>query len=98
MTTSRRPWMELNPRIAGLLRPALGPAGDAVIVEIAAELPALGGDLSGEYGRALRRGIDLALGRLLDLFGTGDPALDPRLVELYEAFGASSTSGEMALG
>jgi hypothetical protein len=55
---------------------------------IAGELPALGGDLSGDYGRAMRAGIESALSRLLDLFGTAEPALDAELAELYESFGA----------
>jgi hypothetical protein len=87
MSASPRPWTDLDPKIAQLLRPALGTVADATILEIADQLPMLGSDLSGEYGWALRRGIDLALGRLLDLFGTPDAALDTHLTKVYEAFG-----------
>jgi len=58
------------------------------IEQIAVQLPELGGDLTGEYGRQLSLGIDLALGRLLDLFGTDEDALSAQLAEVYGSFGA----------
>lgn len=88
MSANHRPWTGLDPQITQVLRPALHTVADTAIHEISEQLPVLGGDLTGEYGRALRRGIDLALSHLLDLFGTQDAALDPDLTRVYESFGA----------
>jgi hypothetical protein len=70
---------------------------EAALLEIAGQLPVLGGDIAGEYGQALRSGIERALARLLDLLGTSEPALDPRLAELYESFGARESRHERPL-
>jgi hypothetical protein len=91
MSYSHRPWTSLNPTIAEMLRPAVPLAVDAALSEIGEDLPVLGGDLGGAFGHAVRRGIELALGRLLDLLGSPDPALDPRLVQLYESFGEAES-------
>jgi hypothetical protein len=97
MTARHRPWSVLDPDLAAMLRPALRPVRDAAILEIADQLPALGGDLSGDFGSALRRGIDLALGRLLDLFGTDDDVLEGDLAAVYESFGARESRHERPL-
>jgi hypothetical protein len=91
MSYSHRPWTSLDPAIAGTLRPAVPRAVDAALTEIGEDLPAFVGDLGGAFGHAVRRGVELALGRLLDLLGTSSPALDPRLVQLYESFGESES-------
>jgi hypothetical protein len=92
-----RPWTSLNSSIGDVLRPVLPTVAEKALQSIAAQLPALGGDLSGEYGRALRSGIERALSRLLDLLGTSEPALDPHLAELYESFGARESRHERPL-
>ena len=85
---NQRPWAGLDPLIARALRPALRGMQREAIEQIAVQLPELGGDLTGEYGRQLSLGIDLALGRLLDLFGTDEDALSAQLAEVYGSFGA----------
>lgn len=97
MTSGDRPWTALRPQIGELLRPVLAAVAEAALQEIAGQLPTLGGDLGGEYGRALRGGIERALDRLLDLLGTSEPALDPRLAELYESFGARESRHDRSL-
>src|SRR5512143_764580 len=97
MTAHHRPWSGLDPQIARDLRPALRGVRGAAIDEIAQQLPELGGDLAGEYGRQLARGIDLALGRLLDLFGTDEEALPATLAEVYASFGARESLHGRAL-
>jgi hypothetical protein len=88
MTSSQRPWAGLDPPLARALRPALQAVRESAIEQIAGQLPELGGNLAGEYGRQLSRGIDLALGRLLALFGTDEDALPPELAAVYASFGA----------
>jgi hypothetical protein len=97
MTATDRPWTALHPRIAEVLRPALPGVVETSLEEIAGQLPALGGDLGGEYGRLLRSGIEHALERLLALFGTSAAALDARLTELYESFGARESRHDRPL-
>jgi hypothetical protein len=97
MSSPRRPWTGLDPGIARLLRPALALVADDAITEIGDQVPIIGGDLAGQYGRALRQGIDLALGRLLDLFGAPDAALDARLTAVYESFGARESRHDRPL-
>jgi len=55
---------------------------ETTIAEITAEIPALGRDLDGSFGPALHRGVELALGRFLDLLGTPGHALGPGLEQL----------------
>jgi len=91
MSYSHRPWTSLDRTIAQMLRPAVPLAVDAALNEIGEDLPVFGGDLHGPFGHAVRRGVELALGRLLDLLGSPDPALDERLVQLYESFGEAES-------
>jgi hypothetical protein len=91
MSYSHRPWTLLDRTIARMLRPAVPLAVDAALSEIGEDLPVFGGELYGAFGHAVRRGIELALTRLLDLLGSPDPALDPRLVQLYESFGEAES-------
>jgi hypothetical protein len=97
MATRDRPWTSLRPQLADVLRPIVPQVSEAALQEIATQLPALGSDLSGEYGKALRRGIEHALDRLLALLGTPSPALDQLSVELYESFGARESRHERPL-
>jgi hypothetical protein len=94
---SQRPWSSLDPLIARALRPALRGVREQAIDQIALQLPELGGDLTSEYGRQLSLGIDLALGRLLDLFGTDEDALSAELTAVYGSFGARESRHGRAL-
>lgn len=94
MTAALRPWSALGPGTGAVLRPALVGAVDAAIVAIDRELPAFQGGLDGELGRTIRRGVEVALDRFLDLLGTEAPALNPRAEQVYAALGA----GEGAQG
>ena len=89
-----RPWSGLRPSVAELLRPALPGAVDAAILAIEQELPAYRAGLGGDFGRTIRRGVEIALTRLLDLMGTDGPALDERARQVYEDLG----EGEGAQG
>jgi len=94
MAEALRPWSGLQPGVAVLLRPALPAAIDGSIAAIDRELPAFRAGLDGDLGRTVRRGVEIALNRLLDLMGTDRPALDARARHVYESLG----EGEGAQG
>lgn len=56
-----RPWTGLRPEIGHALRPELGPVSEAALQAIAAHMPELGSDFGGEFGVALRAGIEAEL-------------------------------------
>ncbi len=67
---------------------------DAIVAQVAAGQPEYRGGMSGPFGIALRRGVEIALGRWLDLFGADEPALADADRSLYERIG----TGERAEG
>lgn len=83
-----RPWSQIDPQTADVLRPTLPGLIDQILEAIAHQLPALGRDLAGPYGAALRHGIEGALGHFLTLLGADVPAMDEQLTNLYRSFGA----------
>jgi hypothetical protein len=97
MTASARPWTALDPGVAEALRPVLPEVVETTFVDIAREIPALGRNLDGPFGQALHRGVELALGRFLDLLGTSGDALTPRLAGIYESFGEQLSQRGRAL-
>jgi hypothetical protein len=92
MLVAPRPWSALGPGTADVLRPGLPDAVDAAIAAIDRELPLFRGRLDGELGRNIRRGVQVALDRFLDLLGTDAPALDARSEQVYAAFGEGEGS------
>ncbi len=83
-----RPWAAISPQIAEVLRPVLPRLAEEILEQVAGELPMLGRDLAGPYGVALKAGVEQALEHFLGLLGADRPALDERLRNLYESFGA----------
>ncbi len=86
--SSERPWADLDPGIATILRPTLPQLISAILDGIGSQLPTLGNDLAGPYGAALRRGIEEALEHFLTLIGADVSALDDQLNTLYRSFGS----------
>ena len=82
------PWARLPASLAPRLRPALPGTVDAVVAAIATGVPDYRDELPGPFGVALRRGVEIALARQLDLIGTTEPALDERSREVYRRVGA----------
>jgi len=74
--------------MADVLRPALATAVDRSIENITHRYPELGADIAGRYGVALRKGIEDALSRFLDLLGSDLPPLDTELTASFASFGA----------
>lgn len=67
------PWASLPPHLAVVLRPELGELAEEVIAAIARDVDDYRRPLEGDFGRNIRRGVEFALGRFLDLFGdTGE--------------------------
>jgi hypothetical protein len=83
-----RPWADLDPALAAVLRPGLAQLVGDTIADISRELPSLGDDLTDAYLDALRLGIESALEHFLDLVGVDEPAVDESLTAIYEGFGA----------
>jgi len=61
---------------ADVLRPVLSGLADETIAAIAAEVPDYAHAMEGNFGRAVRRGVEIAFGRFLDL--VSDPEADVR--------------------
>jgi len=90
---SRQPWRELPPEAAGVLAPGLPALAEEIIEAISEGVPEYALPLEGAFGRGLRRGVEEALGRFLDLFGTEGDEADPRR-EIYVELGR----GELRAG
>lgn len=83
-----QPWKRLTTADADLLRPALTDVVNATAVAIAGGVPAFAPALDGDMGHVVLRGTEIALSRLLDLFGSDSPALDARAARVYRRIGA----------
>jgi hypothetical protein len=67
-----RTFAAVPPETADVLRPVLSGLADETIEAIAAEVPDYARAMEGEFGQAVRRGVEIAFQRFLDL------VLDPR--------------------
>jgi hypothetical protein len=93
-TGSPTPWAALDATTAAALAPTIGPTVDAIVTEIARAVPEYRAGMAGPFGASARRGVELALLRLLALLGRDEPALDERNRTISERIGA----GERAEG
>ena len=73
MSTTARPYEAVPPDAATVLRPGLPGLADEMIEAIAREVPAYARALEGEFGQAVRVGVEIALNRFLDLLADPDP-------------------------
>jgi hypothetical protein len=87
------PWRDLPPEAAGVLAPALPGVADEIIAAISEGVPEYARPMEGAFGRGLRRGVEEALRRFLDLFGAVGAGTDPRR-EIYVELGR----GELRAG
>lgn len=83
-----QPWGRLPSELADDLRPALGNVVTATVDAISAEVPAYARAWSEDIRPVVQRGTEIALARLLDLFGTDAAALDDRAAAFYRRIGA----------
>src|SRR5690349_21749102 len=77
----------LPPRAADALRPVLPGLADDIIAAIAAEVPVYARPMEGRFGHGVRRGVEIALSRFLDML-TGEAARDARAGDAYLRLGA----------
>ena len=81
------PWSSLPPGLGDRVRPYLGEVVDEVVRSIPTEVPSYARPLEGRFGQGVRLGVEVALGRFLDLPGTHSPALAPQDRDVYLALG-----------
>lgn len=85
--TTTAPWANLPPGLGDSVRPFLSEVVDEVIGSIPSEVPSYARPLEGRFGQGVRLGVEVALGRFLDLPGTDSPALAPEDRDVYFALG-----------
>ena len=81
------PWRDLPPELAEALRPHLREVVAEIIAALPGEVPDYARPLEGAFGDGVRLGVEVALGRFLDLPGTTEPALAPDDRRVYLALG-----------
>lgn len=88
MIGSELPWAELPRDISTLLADSLPGLVEEIVSRIPQEVPEYSRPLEGEFGTAVRRGVEIALGRLfIDLPGRDEPALMPETRAVYRQIG-----------
>ncbi len=75
MPTSR-PYEAVPPEAADVLRPVLPGLADETIAAIAREVPGYARAMEGEFGQAVRLGVEIAFRRFLDLVAAPEPRPD----------------------
>src|SRR5215213_4520555 len=73
MPTTARPYKAVPPEAAEVLRPALPGLADETIAAIAREVPGYSRALEGEFGQIVRRGVEVAFNRFVDLIADPSP-------------------------
>jgi len=81
------PWRDLPPELATALRPHLREVVAEIVAALPGEVPDYARPLEGAFGEGLRLGVEVALGRFLDLPGTTEPALSAEDRRVYLALG-----------
>lgn len=85
---SELPWSVLPRNVSTLLADALPELVEEIVSRIPQEVPEYSRPLEGEFGAAVRRGVEIALGRLfIDLPGRDEPALKPDTRAVYRQIG-----------
>ncbi|WIM98566.1 helix-turn-helix domain-containing protein [Actinoplanes oblitus] len=86
MTT---PWRRVPTDLATAMRPRLPDAVPAIADAVTAANPALADTSKAKFDSDLRTAVQVAIERFLDLAGTDEPALPPRIREVFVALGAA---------
>src|SRR5688572_6182165 len=68
-----RPYEAVPPEAAEVLRPVLPGLADETIAAIAREVPDYAGAMEGEFGQVVRRGVEIAFTRFVDLLADPEP-------------------------
>lgn len=83
-----RPWARVGPIAGASVARHMQPTIDATIEAIRAQVPSYRDFGSGPLAATVRRGVEVAFGRLVTLFGTDEPALDAGAHSVYARIGA----------
>ena len=90
---AEHPWTALPPEVADVLRPELPALADEIVAELSRGVPDYARPLEGPFGKALRTGVEEALGRFTGF--VENPGADPDAGrEVYVNLGR----GEMRAG
>lgn len=88
LTDDAPPWAALPRDVTHAMRPHLGEVVEAIIEVIQRDVPAYSRPLEGDFGVAVRSGVEVALSRLLlELPGSSEPALPPQARQVYAGLG-----------
>lgn len=83
-----QPWAQLPAAISDIIGPVLSDLVETIVDNIPREIVEYARPLDGEFGAAVRRGVEVALHRLLlELPGTDQPAFTPEAQAVYRALG-----------
>jgi hypothetical protein len=85
---SPTPWQRLHPELATAMRPQLHAAVQAIANAVTEATPAFATIEDAKFQRDVRTAVQVALERFLDLVGTDEPALPPRVRDVFVALGA----------
>ena len=83
------PWRRLPADVATALRPRLPDAVQAVADAVTAATPVFATIEDAKFDSDVRTAVRVAFERFLDLVGTDEPALPPRVREVFVALGAA---------
>ncbi|MGC5031261.1 PucR family transcriptional regulator [Micromonospora sp. DT229] len=86
---SATPWRRLPADLATAMRPHLPATVPAVAVAVTEATPAFATVTDEKFRRDVHTAVQVALDRFLDLVGTDEPALPPRIREVFVALGAA---------
>ena len=86
-SVSSTPWQDLPPELARALRPHVRAVVAEIVSVLPGEVPDYARPIEGAFGDGLRLGVEVALGRFLDLPGTAEPALQVQDRKVYLALG-----------
>jgi PucR C-terminal helix-turn-helix domain len=73
MEPTTRPYEAVPPEAADVLRPVLPGLADETIAAIAREVPDYARAMEGDFGRAVRIGVEIAFNRFVDLLADPEP-------------------------
>jgi hypothetical protein len=83
------PWQHLPAALAPVMRPRLPETVRAIAEAIASAVPVFAAPGDAKVSRDVRTAVQAALDRFLELIGTADAALPPRIREVFVALGAA---------
>ncbi len=95
--TSDPPWLLLPAEISTLLRPAVTDVVESIIEVIPLDVPVYAMPMEGRFGQGVRKGVQVALNRFLDLPGTRLPALSAEDKWVYERLGGGEVRSGRSL-